>query len=484
MYRRALCAATLAVFGPYAISRAVADTSEPEPRPEAAGEPRAAPAPDRELTAADVADAPRPGSESGRTDVEPGDSATRLMARALLFVPRVLIGVLFVPVRAVALLHARYDLVGLYERTFFTADRTLGVYPTLGFESGFGINAGATFVDRDVFGEHEHLAVQASIGGQYRQLYALGLRSGDRFGRRFQVELDIGYERRPNDLFYGIGNGDVVAAPAMPIDPLTDPTAVEVRFRQQRLRALVIGDVRAFDDVHVRPSAAIGHVTFGDSPNGPPIDMVYDPAGLVGFGGMSYAYEELELRWDDRRRITRWEPRALFTTGWLVGAFGGHFDRLDGGPSFWRYGFDAQHFIRIAAGPRVLITRVHGEAVSGSRDEVPFTELPKLGGLSYLRGYQFDRFRDRVAAFGSVEYQWDLARRLSASLFVDVGRVFPSIDELSVHHLRVGYGVALEIHTENAFVLEGSIASSIDGGVLLNLAFNPVLDIEERVRRR
>jgi len=32
--------------------------------------------------------------------------------------------------------------------------------------------------------------------------------------------------------------------------------------------------------------------------------------------------------------------------------------------------------------------------------------------------------------------------------------------------------------------VQGSIASSIDGGVFLNLAFNPVFDLDERVMRK
>jgi outer membrane protein assembly factor BamA len=122
--------------------------------------------------------------------------------------------------------------------------------------------------------------------------------------------------------------------------------------------------------------------------------------------------------------------------------------------------------------------------VTAGRDEVPFTELPRLGGSTYLRGYSLDRFRDRVAAFGSATYSWDLSQWFSANVFVDAGRVYPSLDQLSLEGMRMGYGVALEAHSTNSFVLEGSIASSIDGGLMFNLSFNPVFDIDERVRRR
>jgi outer membrane protein assembly factor BamA len=132
----------------------------------------------------------------------------------------------------------------------------------------------------------------------------------------------------------------------------------------------------------------------------------------------------------------------------------------------------------------VLALRLRGEAVSGTRAEVPFTELPQLGGADDLRGYTTDQFRDRVLTIGSVEYEWDLSSLLSASLFVDAGRVFGSLDDFGVGHMRVGYGISLGGHTEHIFGFRGSLASSIDGGLFLNLSFNQVFALDERVRRR
>lgn len=145
--------------------------------------------------------------------------------------------------------------------------------------------------------------------------------------------------------------------------------------------------------------------------------------------------------------------------------FGGRVHRLDNASDYWRYGIDLQHFLRLAEGPRVLAFRLHGEAVSGTRAEVPFTELPQLGGLDDLRGYPTDRFRDRVAAIGSIDYAWDLSSWLSARVFADAGRVFGSPDDFGVDHLRVGYGIALEGHTSRSFGLLGALSSSIDGGL-------------------
>ena len=48
---------------------------------------------------------------------------------------------------------------------------------------------------------------------------------------------------------------------------------------------------------------------------------------------------------------------------------------------------------------------------------------------------------------------------------------------------HVGYGVGLELHgSDGGFLVEGSLASSIDGGIMLNATLNPVLDARPRWR--
>ncbi len=461
----------------------------PIPPPEPVPAPPAPPA-EREPSADEVAGQPQPGQEHGRLDpVDEGDSTLRQIGRGVLFVPKVAIDTALQPVRAGLWAWDRFQLEDLYYRIFFFDDaRTIGIVPTVGYDYGFGVNGvygGARFVDRNLFGEHEHLSIEAATGMMYRQIYTAQLRSGDRFGKRFSMILDGGFEQRPEDPFYGIGNGNLVAPPAMQIDPRTDDTAVFVRYRQQRIRAALTADARLWSNFHVRAGGAVTDVQFDRSDLGMPIGQIYDTSRLNGWAGTRDAYGELELRWDSRRRTTVYEPRAVYATGSLVSAFGGREHNLEGGSDFWRLGFDLQHFFRVGEGPRVLITRLHGESVTGNRDEIPFVELPTLGGLTYLRGYAYDRFRDRVAGFGSVEYQWDLAYSLSANLFVDAGRVYDQVGDVnSLSGMRVGYGFGLEAHTMNAFVVDASIASSIDGGFMLNLAFNPIFTLEDRVRRQ
>jgi hypothetical protein len=445
-------------------------------------------APGRDLTAAEVAADPPPGLESGRLDPPDTDSSWRRIARGALHVPRLVLDALLFPFRGALWLNEHYRVTDWYDRIFYNDARTLALYPTAAIDTTLGVTVGARLLDLDLFGEREQLGLQITFGSWYRQIYSVSLGSGRRLGERFSLGLDAAYERRPHDAFYGIGNGDlhhgVPVPPAPVIDPLVSSVAIETFYRQDRTRLTLLADLRAWRQLHLRAASSLSEVSFGRPDQGTPVTAVYEPSGLVGLSGIHYDYSELEVRWDSRRNATVWEPASVHSLGTLASVFAGRTHRLDSGGDYSRYGLDVAQFVRLTEGPRVLIARVHGEGVTGRLDQVPFTELPALGGPIYLRGYALDQFRDRIAAFVSLAYEWDLSQWFAARLFTDAGRVYPALDALSLRDLRVGFGLAVEAHSASSFVLEASVGSSIDGGVFLNLSFNPVYDIQERVRRR
>lgn len=453
-----------------------------EPRP---GEPtlpteRPRPAP----VPPDVTRAPLPGQESGRIDAgDGGDSAARRFFRGVLFLPRVTIDLVLLPVHTALWAEERYSLDERYRRTFFSRDEKMGMYPTIWYESGFYPRLGARFFERDAFGANERLTLTGEFGREYQGRIEGTFRTGERLGERVELELHATYDRQPREYFFGIGNSDESEVFVMPIDPIASDEAFETRYRSRLARASILADVGVWESLHARGAASLSDSTFTTSEEGPPIETVYEVDQLPGFTeGVRSLYLEGALRWDDRDRGSPMETPAIYATGSFASVFAGPVFTED--TTFLRYGVDLQQFIRIAEGPRVLSLRLYGEAVTGSVDEVPFNELPRLGGTYLLRGYRVDRFRDRVATVGSAEYRWDVARFLMASVFVDVGRVYPSIEDLTFSDLRLGYGIGLEAHTARTFLANLSLASSIDGGVFVTLAFDPVFDLKERVRRR
>src|SRR3954462_14420508 len=93
--------------------------------------------PGRELTAADVRTAPLPGQEGGQLQPDPGDSTLRVIGRGILFVPRLAIEAALSPFRGAIWADDRYRLEDVYHRVFYNADRTIGLFPTGTYTSGF-----------------------------------------------------------------------------------------------------------------------------------------------------------------------------------------------------------------------------------------------------------------------------------------------------------------------------------------------------------
>jgi hypothetical protein len=422
-----------------------------------------------EPTAADVETAPLPGTESGRTDPAEHDSLLRNIGQGTLFVPRVAVQVTMAPVRASVWAFDRYKLVERWKQVFFNDAETYGMYPTAVLDSSYGFTVGARFVHRDLFGHREHLALRASTGGEFRAQADGGFRTGRLLGERAQLAVHGEFERRPHDAFYGIGNA-------------TEDMASY--HRQELVRATTTLDLVAVDSLHVVGAGAITDLAYARSSDGPAIDMMYDASVLTGWSGLRNVYGELELRWDRRGYSSDFSQHHTFDTGFLLAAFTGRVHQLEAGADHWRFGGEAQQFFGIGAGPRAISTRLHVEGVSGAIEDVAFTELPQLGGKSLLRGYPRDRFRDRLAIVTSLEYTWDLGKYPMASVFVDVGRVFPGARDLEPTNVRMGYGISLQLHSDRNFLGSVSLASSVDGGVFVDLMFDPAFDIEPRVEQR
>jgi len=420
----------------------------------------------------DVTGAPIPGNESGQTwndEAEPNPS--RAMARGVLAIPKALVWVVLLPIRGGLWVYDRYDLNDRYYNTFYNAERTFGIVPTIEYATGFGLMFGGKLISTDTFGGHERLTALGAYGGTYQDRAEASLDSGTRLD---PVVLKLGgnFDRFARLPFYGIGNADESPQPAMLIDPLINDTAVESFYRYQEMRAALDADWRMLWDLHLVGHGALTSLTFDPSTRDPSINTVYNPMDLVGFnGGVKHAYGQLELR-VDRRRIARtpWET-TQYTTGWLASGFVGGVHGFDNAHDFAHYAVDLQAFIHFALGPRILWLRFRGEGVSGNLNNVPFVELPYLGG-DLLRGYNFARFRDRVSGLGTAQYMWDVSRNVDAHLFVDVGRVFGSLNDVSLDNLRVGYGGGISIHTATDFLLAATLASSIDGGLFATATLN------------
>jgi len=115
---------------------------------------------------------------------------------------------------------------------------------------------------------------------------------------------------------------------------------------------------------------------------------------------------------------------------------------------FLRYGMEGKRFF-LWDNPN-YVTVVHGlyEKVNGS--DIPFYELPSLGGLDSLRGYGDGRFVDRGRMVFNVEHRITIASmemmgirtNFEVAPFADLGSVFPDIQDIKSRNFRPVYGGA------------------------------------------
>jgi hypothetical protein len=376
-------------------------------------------------TAREVANAPKPGDESGRLDVEASDSALRVAARGVLFVPKLALTLASAPIHGLVWAEERFTSPS--SNAHRSTD--ISVSPIASYETGFGASIGARVVDPDLAGARA--AVQAAIGFGYRVRARAAIDSDDHIAG-VRLGLATGYERIPDLPFYGIGNAATGRA----------------QYELHQTRVSAFGDVALAHDLHLVATTTYARISTGLADSMPAIDQEFPD--LAGFGTSRDTIDpELELRWDDRAAASPYLPPGVHSAGSLARAFG---------------------------------VRIYGEGVTGSVADLPFYELPALGGDLYLRGYTFDRFRDRLAGFTEVQYRWLLSSYAAAYLFADAGRVYHAYDQLSLDAMRIGYGAGLSLLSGGGhFLADGMIGSSIDGGIVVGLSLTPVEDRQRSV---
>ncbi len=438
----------------------------------------------KELTAKDVRGAPPPGQEHGRADpLDTGDSIARKVGRALLLVPRLPLELVAQPIRGALYVNDRYFDGPNLSPPPGPHDRHIYTRPTVLAETGNGLHFDARLQVENALG-HERVLLVAGVGGHYKRLAGIDVEAG----RRLTAGLGLRYEI-DRDHFYGYGNGSLGSPPTTPIDPLTSDAAVATELRTEIVRVAPFARYHVTGQLAVTATAALVDKQFavGDTDAGElSLDQAFDVDRVPGFTrGARFLYTELEVAWDTRRSTSVYDVHGQRSTGGLALGFVGRQDGLRAGePAFYRVGFDLQRLIRLTVGPRVLELRAYGELVTGNRDEVPFSELPRLGGAVMLRGYEPDRFRDRLALLGQVSYLWPASSYLVGSLFADVGRVASGLDDASLGDARLGYGAAVESYTSSGALLRLQVASSLDGGVFGYFSFNPGIDRRSRVKHQ
>jgi len=409
------------------------------------------------------------------------------VGRTVLFPFRLLTEALLAPLRGGAYLVERYQIPDRIERLLFSDDGSLGMYPTAFVETHLGWNVGLHVVDSNVVGHREHVSLGVGYGGQYEQTYDAKITTGSLLDR-VTLGLRAHYQVYDRSDFFGIGNAGLSGLPTTPVDALSNDTAFATRFGQHVAHAELHGSGAVIGPLSIGGAVALTRRTFETHADlegaFTPTTDVYAPMSLVGFAtGANNAYGEVSAMIDTRDVANRYISRAAPSTGWLATGFVGVARGREQDPSHYtRYGADIRRYVDLYHGDRVLVLRGYLEGVTAPLDQIPFSDLPRLGGNELLRGFEVDRFRDRVVALASVEYDFPVHYGVNAYLFVDGGRVANDIGGLDPSDLHDGWGAGLQVQSLNAFLLRAQIAHSTEG-TFLRLAVDPVADLREKKRR-
>lgn len=123
-----------------------------------------------------------------------------------------------------------------------------------------------------------------------------------------------------------------------------------------------------------------------------------------------------------------------------------------------------------------------GAMVQWATGDLPFYELPSLGGRDTLRGFIGNRFTDRAAWHASAEYRvWVVPRgyaitdsvrieRLGIAPFYDIGSVAPRLGDLDRSRVHDSIGIGLRAMLERTALFRFDLAHS-DDGFGFNIAF-------------
>jgi outer membrane protein assembly factor BamA len=113
---------------------------------------------------------------------------------------------------------------------------------------------------------------------------------------------------------------------------------------------------------------------------------------------------------------------------------------------FSHFRSDIRHFFSLSQN-HVLATQIQYEYSSG---DIPFYQLPELGGQTGLRGIESGKFVDQLRYTLQAEYRFPLWKRFGGVVFAGAGQSFPShTDILNDIKVAGGFGLRFMLDTNN-----------------------------------
>ena len=409
--------------------------------------------------------------------VDPADVAL-FLPRVVLTPPRILVKALFWPVQKTLRFIERHKVIEEVEGVLYNDARTAGIVPTFQFLSSQGPSVGVSAFHSDLGGNDESVALSASFGGRYVQAYELGFEADHLLGTDLWLESLTRFEVNPRLLFQGYGDAPEASGGAG-LGPRD--AAVETRFRQTRLLDLLrvgwtFGDPGG--EVKIGATGILNHRDFDPTSDDSEVstETVYDTSRLPGFVD---GVRTLEI--DGNLVVDTRDVAGATASGLYLDLFGGGVPGA-GDHEYVRYGGEVTGYVDLYKKTRVLVLRAVHEAVLGSEEDIPFSDLPRIGGPERLRGYALDRFRDRRTGVVTLEYHWPIHEYVAGALFVDAGQSAPTYRELArFSDWHVGGGGGVIIRSKNRVLFTFDVAYG--DGLQLHVATDPLRAFADRSKQ-
>ncbi|HEY0252065.1 MAG TPA: BamA/TamA family outer membrane protein [Kofleriaceae bacterium] len=386
-----------------------------------------------------------------------------------------IVRVIEAPFRGGIYLQARYQIATKVKDLLTNDAGTIGVYPDGSYETTFGLSYGARAFWKRAFDSTDEMAISAKTGGAFKIAAQYKLDAPRVAETPLYLRSRIRYEENINMYFAGIGNGPDTDGMNLAARASSEAT----RFSQKRFLASLGAGVDLGNHIKLGGTGIYNHRTFGAAEPGsgdPSIEQVYNTATLTGYNsGFDNLELSADLEYDSR------DTKGPTTSGVLARGFFGGGSLVDSA-TYGHYGAEAAWFVEPFWPDRVLIFRGVVEGVIDRDDDIPFTELPRIGGATFLRGYHTDTFRDKIATVGTIEYHYPIHNNVSGALFIDAGKVGRTFDDVYGNGIKdnwhLGYGGGLMLHTAKSVVIRIDLAYG-DG---LNFYF--VTDVLDAFRTR
>lgn len=428
----------------------------------ASAQPSSAPPAGTVVRSAEEAPPPPDVTAGERSDgrVEPLPARRwRLVPQVLLFPLRAIFWGLEWPIGGALRLEDRVHPFKRVTDALTWSGGTRGLRPAFYYSTITVPEFGAVYFDHRSLGVDTRLDVTGTFGGPnyvYGELTVEPTKTTGPVG----VVWNTTFDRRGDLLFNGIGGHTYSNAPSSRYMQNALVTDVGLRYRPihglSMWTILNVG-LKRFDN--------------GDRIHGEPgIIYAFDTAAIPGFDqGTTFvrpgAGFEIDSRDSPLRSAVGLVMRGAFDYTHGIAGDVATYERLAGNVGVPINLWSRTHVLWLSA----------TTALAWQNDaQIPFSELPTLGGPNDLRGFRFQDFRDHSAFYVTAEYRWPVWMWVDGALFFDYGGVFgQNYQGFGAQRMQPDVGVSLRLYTANRFFIRTQLGYGFGEGVNFSLSGSP-----------